>query len=271
MGETTGIEWTNSTWNPWHGCHKVSPGCKNCYMYREKARYGQEPNVVVRSKTTFHAPLKWPHEPRLCFTCSWSDFFIEEADAWREEAYAIMRATPWITYQALTKRIERAAGRLPEPMLPNMWLGVSAENQQYADMRIPALVALPVAVRFLSLEPLLGPIDVGRSMPCGYYCDESVGHVDHPFWTPERTSSPLHWVIVGGESGPGARPMDIDWARSIVAQCKAAGVPVFVKQLGSTPGYYGKGWCDLALRDRKGGDMSEWPENLRVREMPRAS
>jgi protein gp37 len=100
------IEWTEATWNPWHGCHKVSAGCKNCYMFRDKAKYGQDPNVVVRSKTRFYDPLKWK-EPRTIFTCSWSDFFIEEADPWRDEAFAIMALTPQHTYQVLTKRPER--------------------------------------------------------------------------------------------------------------------------------------------------------------------
>src|ERR1700678_4420763 len=101
MGAKSNIEWTEATWNPWHGCHKISAGCKNCYMFAEKKRYGQDPDVVVRSKTTFHDPLRW-REPKLIFTCSWSDFMIEEADSWREEAYGIMRITPRHTYQVLT-------------------------------------------------------------------------------------------------------------------------------------------------------------------------
>src|SRR3990167_6883297 len=95
------IEWTNDTWNPWHGCTKVSEGCDHCYMFRDKVRYGQDPELVVRSKTTFTAPLKWK-EPSLVFTCSWSDWFHKAADAWRDEAWAIIKATPHLTYQILT-------------------------------------------------------------------------------------------------------------------------------------------------------------------------
>lgn len=204
MSEITGIEWTDSTWNPWHGCHKISPGCKNCYMFTDKKRYGQDPNVVSRSKTKFTEPLKWK-EPRKIFTCSWSDWFIEEADAWRDEAWDVIRRTPH-TYQILTKRIERAAGRVPQPFLPNVWLGVSVEDRA-RKFRIDILRQIPAAVRFLSLEPLL----------------EDLGTLD---------LRGIHWVIAGGESGPGARPMPPDWVRSIRDQCLAAGVPLFFKQWG---------------------------------------
>jgi len=206
MGQQTGIEWTDATWNPWHGCHKISPGCKFCYMFRDKARYGQDANVVVRSKTKFSEPLKWPHVPTLCFTCSWSDWLIEESDSWREEAYSVIRATPWITYQILTKRIERAVGRVPDPPLSNVWLGVSVEDRKRKD-RIDRLRETPAALRFLSLEPLL----------------EDLGELD---------LSGIGWVIVGGESGPQARPMQADWARGVRDQCQSAGVPFFFKQWG---------------------------------------
>ena len=206
MGQITGIEWTDKTWNPWHGCHKVSAGCKNCYMFRDKKRYGQDPNVVARSKTQFRAPLNWPEVPSLCFTCSWSDWLIEEADAWREEAHEIIRATPWITYQILTKRIERAEGRVPNPPLPNVWLGVSIENRANLH-RIDLLRKTPAVIRFLSLEPLLE--DLGALNLTG-----------------------IDWVICGGESGPGARPMHPEWARSLCDQCVSAGVPFFFKQWG---------------------------------------
>src|SRR3990167_10389978 len=113
MAETTGIAWTDATWNPWIGCHKVSAGCKSCYMYRDVTFYGGDPNVVRRGKTTFNAPLRWHHKPgSLIFPCSWSDFFIEEADEWRDEAWAIMRNTPYV-YLVLTKRIERAFSHMP--------------------------------------------------------------------------------------------------------------------------------------------------------------
>src|SRR3990172_2238186 len=106
VGEKTAIAWTDKTWNPWMGCHKVSAGCKACYMYRDMPRYGKDPTVVQRSKTTFADPLKWP-DPAKVFSCSWSDFWIEEADPWRTEAWSIIRRTPHLTYQILTKRPAR--------------------------------------------------------------------------------------------------------------------------------------------------------------------
>lgn len=114
MGKNSGIEWTDHTWNPWQGCLKVSPGCKQCYMYRDKKRYGQDPMVVVRSKPgTFRKPLQWK-QPAKVFTCSWSDFFIEQADNWIDDAWNIIRQTPHLTYQILTKRPENIKDRLPE-------------------------------------------------------------------------------------------------------------------------------------------------------------
>lgn len=205
MAEKTGIEWTDATWNPWHGCHKISPGCKFCYMFRDKARYGQDPNVVVRSKTKFTDPLKWP-DPQMVFTCSWSDWLIEEADAWRDEAYGVIRQTPRHTYQVLTKRIDRAEGRIPIPPLPNIWWGVSVENRA-AKCRIDLLRVMPAALRFLSIEPLL----------------EDIGTLN---------LSGIDWVIAGGESGPGARPAKAEWVKGVRDQCIEALVPFFFKQWG---------------------------------------
>jgi len=175
-------------------------------MYREKRRYGQDPSMVTRSKTTFDAPLKW-REPRLIFTCSWSDFFIEEADSWRPEAWDIMRATSQHTYQILTKRPERIATHLPDgwPFV-NAWLGVSVENPRFY-WRIELLRQVPSFLRFLSLEPLLAPM-------------------------PSLPLDGISWVIVGGESGPRCRPMKAEWVREIRAQCVKAGIPFFFKQWG---------------------------------------
>lgn len=210
MGERSGIEWTNATWNPWHGCIKVSPGCKNCYMYRDKKRFGQNPTQIVRSKTTFRDPLSWK-DPRLIFTCSWSDWFLEEADEWRDEAWEIVRFTPHHTYQILTKRPERIHSCLPSDWgagWENVWLGVSIENQRYIH-RKQILQEIPCSVRFISAEPLIGHLNLG-----------SLRMID--------------WVITGGESGPGAREMILDWARSIREQCLAAHVAYFHKQNGGT-------------------------------------
>lgn len=212
MSERTGIEWTDKTWNPWHGCTKVSPGCAHCYMFRDKKRYGQNPDVVARSKTTFRDPLKWK-EPARVFTCSWSDFFHEAADAWRGDAWAIIRETPHLTYQILTKRAERIAAHLPENWgegWPNVWLGVSVENQRHA-YRAAMLADLPAHLRFVSAEPLLGPVTLG-------------------WW-----AHAIDWLIVGGESGPDARPMNLEWVRDLRDDCAGSRIAFFLKQLGGTP------------------------------------
>ncbi|MBI3159695.1 MAG: phage Gp37/Gp68 family protein [Chloroflexi bacterium] len=210
MAQKSTIEWTQATWNPWHGCTKVSPGCKHCYMYRDKKRYGQNPKIVTRSKTTFHDPLKWDGA-RLIFTCSWSDWFIEEADPWRNEAWDVIKRTPNHTYQILTKRPERILENLPADWgngWNNVWLGTSIENQEYV-FRMKLLTTVPAWTRFISAEPLIGPIDFG-----------------------DLTG--VHWIITGGESGPRARPMDLEWAKSIRDQCAKSGVLYFHKQNGGT-------------------------------------
>jgi len=226
MGERTAIEWATATWNPWHGCTKVSPGCKHCYMYREKKQYGQDPYVVVRSKTTFTAPLKW-NAPQRVFTCSWSDWFHETADAWRPEAWDVIRRTPQHTYLILTKRPERIREHLP-PLWgfrgwPNVWLGVSVESADYT-WRITELIAVPAVVHFLSLEPLLGPFEIWP-------------------WLKRGGVYGVEWVIVGGESGPQARPMELAWARSLRDECVRGRIPFFLKQLGGTG-------------DKRGGDAA---------------
>lgn len=227
MGVTSKIEWTDATWNPWMGCHKVSQGCKNCYMYREQTQYGNDPSLIRRSKTTFTAPLKWS-EPKRVFTCSWSDFFIEEADEWRGEAWDIIRQTPYHTYQILTKRPENIVARLPLDWnigWPNVWLGVSAEDQDNADQRIPYLLRIPAAIRFVSCEPLLGPINLSKTL----LSETSNDSFNALF---PRLTYQLDWVIVGGESGPKSRAMHPDWARVIRDQCQDSLIPFFFKQWG---------------------------------------
>lgn len=204
------IEWTNDTWNPWHGCTKISPGCKNCYMYRDKKRYGQDPMKIVRAaKSTFESPLRKLNGP-LVFTCSWSDFFIEEADPWRGDAWRIIKETPHLTYQILTKRPQNIPGRLPKDWhtgYPNVWLGVSIESQDYV-WRAQRLLEIPSAIRFISAEPLLGALELDLQ---GF-----------------------DWVITGGESGPGYRLSKDEWFKSIFEQCHAASVLHFHKQNGGT-------------------------------------
>lgn len=245
MGETTGIAWTDHTWNPWHGCQKISPGCKNCYMYRDKERYGQEPSIVLRSKTTFKDPLKW--KSGRVFTCSWSDFFIEEADPWRDDAWDIIRDTPHLTYQILTKRPERMEDHLPADWAwgwPNVWLGVSIENQKYADERLPILMSTKAAKRFISAEPLLGPIFIEHDLLGMTSC----GRPD--------------WVIVGGESGHDARLFDPNWAWDLLRQCRKAGTAFFMKQMGS------HARDRFPMKHPHGADPMEWPEEFRVQEFP---
>lgn len=249
MGEQSGIQWTQATWNPWHGCVKVSPGCKYCYMYRDKEKYGQNPMEVVRSKTTFKNPLKWK-EPKLIFTCSWSDWFIDLADEWRPEAWEIIKATPQHTYQILTKRPERIVTHLPPDWgdgYPNVWLGVSIESQAQIE-RLDVLEALRAKVKFISFEPLIGPIT-----------DEFRGDVD--------------WIIIGGESGNDTgkyryRPCEIEWIKTLINGYRYDDMvferraKIFVKQLGT---HLAK---ELKLVDHHGGDITEWPEELQIREMP---
>lgn len=210
MTINSAIEWTDNTWNPWQGCLKVSPGCKQCYMYRDQERYGRDPKDVHRSApATFNAPLKW-HTPAKVFTCSWSDFFIERADAWRDDAWDIIRKTPHLTYQILTKRATDIRDCLPDDWgdgWANVWLGVSVETTEYL-WRIEALADIPARVRFVSYEPALGPVD---------------------FYT---YSPVIHWVISGGESGYQPRPANIEWFRAVRDACEKGGTAYFHKQHG---------------------------------------
>jgi protein gp37 len=245
MGEKTGISWTDATWNCWQGCHKVSQGCKNCYMFAEKSRYGQNPSVVVRSSdTTFNAPLKWAANPakyghiKRIFVDSWSDFFIEEADPWRADAWEIMRRTPQFIYQLCTKRPERIADSLPPDWgagYPNVWLLTSTENQEAANHRIPILLSIPAVVHGISAEPLLSEINLRcilhpeRNFVSVW--DVLTGSHGHMGGSSEGHEK-LEWVIVGGESGANARPMLSHWADDIREQCENAKVPFFFKQNG---------------------------------------
>ena len=219
-------------------------------------------------------PLRWK-KPRRIFVNSMSDLFHEKVpDQWIFDILKIIVAAPQHVYQVLTKRPERMLATIPEmyksfryhfdspgPETPlrNLWLGVSVEDQATADARIPLLLQTPAAVRFVSLEPLLGPMDLRQ------YVRPTKGFIV-PYY------ANLNWVIVGGESGPGARPFDLAWARSAIAQCRAAGVACFVKQLGAHPEQgietVPLRMMSLGLRDRKGADPAEWPEDLRVREYP---
>ncbi|HXG59175.1 MAG TPA: phage Gp37/Gp68 family protein [Thermoanaerobaculia bacterium] len=309
MGENTSITWCHHTFNGWIGCAKVSPGCANCYaealMDKRYGRveWGKGNPRVVTSEANWRQPLRWNHRAildgvrRRVFTASLADVFDAEApeDA-QVRLFDLIEECAALDWLVLTKRPENALAFAAERPLPdNVWIGVSVENQAAADERIPILLQIPATVRFLSVEPLLGPVDVAQALT--YNRD------------PETSGAPLlarmpgiDWVIVGGESGPGARPCEVEWVRSIVAQCRAASVPVFVKQLGANVrdrndrGWEGEEpdhWPEeivaddrvehdpngfreeyqgapvrVHLRDRKGGEWLEWPEELRVRQFP---
>jgi protein gp37 len=232
MAETTAIEWADATWNPWMGCTKVSAGCARCYMFREQRQYGHDPELIRRSKTKFAEPLRWTN-PRLVFTCSWSDWFHEAADPWREEAWEVVRRTPQHVYLVLTKRPERAAKRLPTDWgdgYANVWLGVSIENSAFTQ-RAQLLRKIPAQTRFVSAEPLLGSLyDTRRGRRAALELDG------------------IDWIIAGGESGPRARPMQLEWAREIRDAALESGTAFFLKQLGGWPDKRGD---DKALLDGK--------------------
>ena len=274
MSDHSAIEWTDATWNPWYGCTKVSPGCARCYMFREMRQYGRDPEVVARSKTKFHDPLRWP-DPRLIFTCSWSDWFHESADEWRPEAWQVIRQTPRHTYQILTKRPERIADHLPwdwsPENYPNVWLGVSIESQRY-DFRAALLCTIPAAVRFISAEPLLARLDLTRVNPY-LGADDRNRAVAHPmfvglnvlewpnhppaYYQEGRRIGRIDWVIAGGESGFGHRPMREAWIRELRDDCQRYGVAFFLKQLGGWPDKHGG---EKALLD--GRTHTDMPERI---------
>jgi protein gp37 len=300
MGKTS-IEWVCApgykpeTWNPVRGCSRVSEGCRNCYAERQAVRFpwGEPyarstlagPRWTGRVELVSHKldePLHW-REPRMGFVNSMSDLFHEALPLEDIAAvYNVMAAADRHTFQVLTKRPSRrqeffrwvvseeawpSLGRALQVSLevawplPNVWEGVSVEDRRTADERIPLLLETPAALRFISYEPALEGID----------CSDKFAR----YREVGKNLLPLpDWLIVGGESGPGARPFDVAWARSVIRQCREAGVPAFCKQLGAR-------WAgaENAGRDRnlqklrhpKGGDPSEWPEDLRVREWPDAA
>lgn len=305
--KNTRIEWADHTINFWIGCPKISDGCKHCYMHREQKRYGGDPNAVRRT-----APATWNMARRLnaqaaeknngkgvpdtVFTCSWSDFFLEEADPWRGDAWRLIRETPWLIWLILTKRTENIADRLPGDWgdgYDNVWLGASVESPYELD-RLDDMSRFPAKHLFISHEPGLMEVSFLRWLPVGEWaCEEcdwrgndlrdrclecnAYGYFpDYPVCRvcksrntyescPEcDEEAPLlvggepgtfHWLILGGESGGReARPFEEKWVRYNVEECRAAGIPVFTKQLGSH-------WArENGAKDHKGADPAEWPE-----------
>ncbi len=214
MAAGSSIEWTEATWNPTTGCDKISPGCKHCYAERMAKRLHAmgQPNYRNGFRLTLHdhmleLPLTW-RKPRTVFVNSMSDLFhVDVPLAFIQQVFAVMRQASWHTFQVLTKRADRLAelsGQLSWPA--NVWMGVSVESQPYVS-RIDALRRSGAQMRFLSLEPLLGAL-------------------------PGLDLRAIDWVIVGGESGPKARPVDLKWVTDIRDQCVEARVPFFFKQWG---------------------------------------
>jgi protein gp37 len=243
MGADSKIEWTDHTFNPWTGCERISPGCDNCYAEAWAQRAGHPERWQGRRHRTsvgyWRQPLKWDREAAAAgrrervFCASLADVFDNTVPAeWRSDLFKLIEATPNLDWLLLTKRIGNVKAMTGGVSAwPNVWLGATICNQEEADRDIPKLLATPASIRFLSIEPMLGPIDLRRYL---------IGHevAGTPF-TGARTVGgceewipPVNWVIVGGESGPMARPMHPAWARSVRDQCAAAGTPFLFKQWG---------------------------------------
>lgn len=267
------IEWTDHTFNPWIGCTKVSAGCKNCYAENMMAKrykrveWGPQGERVRTSDANWRKPISWNKQAEALgvryrvFCSSLADVFEikddqPEMDDWRFDLLTLISRTPNLDWLLLTKRPENVlpiieghlafmngvanASEIFNDLLPNVWIGISVENQEQADKRIPELLQIPAKVRFLSMEPLLGPVSL-RGLVDGIYRP----WLDHFAWKVE-----IDWIIVGGESGPGKRPMNPDWARSIRDQCKMADVPFFMKQMDK---------------------VEPIPEDLMIREFPKVA
>jgi protein gp37 len=298
--ENSKIEWTHHTFNPWWGCVRVSPGCEHCYAETFSKRTGQ--NIWGPAKTTdrrlfalkhWVEPFKWNEKAKAAgerhrvFCASMADVFEDHPQLVdeRRKLLELIVNTPRLDWLLLTKRpenvnwmIEQATGFSDSEMWfhavgDHVWMGTSVENQEYADKRIPDLLNIPAKIRFLSCEPLLGPVSLdsyfgleGGNEWQECLCDE-IDPEDRPCIVCEERrvlgeASGINWVIVGGESGNGARRMDLAWAESLIQQCRAAGVAMHVKQLGSVLAK------ENGLSNSKGGDWTEWPEHLRIREYP---
>ncbi len=278
MGDKSRIAWTNATWNPVRGCTPISEGCQNCYArafaerFRGVSGHPYEQGFDVRLvRQLLDQPLRWKR-PRLVFVNSMSDLFHDAVPVeYIAQVFATMAQAQQHTFQLLTKRHERMervlgdiafenevrhllpdhGGDLRWP-LPNLWLGVTTENQRWARERIPALLRTPAALRWISAEPLLGPLVIYASI---------------------RPCKGIDWVIAGGESGPRARPMALDWARDLLEQCRFCGVPFFFKQMGHRAydaqiGGHEVVAGQIRSGDPEGRELENIPADLRIREYP---
>lgn len=252
----TKIEWTHppgfkgETWNPVTGCTPISEGCENCYAQRflKRKLWSYGPEVTIHDDRLV-IPSRW-RKPRFCFVCSMSDIFHESVPSeFIDQVFSVMLEDTRHIFVILTKRPRRALdwieayrynshGLIPQ----HVWWGVTAENQKRADERIPVLLQIPAAVRFVSVEPMIGPVDLRPAHDAAY--DTGVCPVVK-----------VGWIIIGAETGPGRRPCRLEWVRNLVQQCQAAGVAVFVKK--------------LEIDGKVTGNVADWPADLRVREYPR--
>jgi protein gp37 len=269
VAQETAIEWTDVSWNPVHGCSKVSTGCKHCYAETLSLRYGQTSAPWTARNAAQNVMLK-PHKlreplskagpwknPCRVFVNSMSDLFHEEIPyEYIGEVFRVMEKAKQHTFQVLTKRPERMAEVVADlyacglgcgEVLSNVWLGVSIESRKWVG-RADVLRATPAAVRFISAEPLLGPIVIPGEPTHGFDVKWPDGR-----WSPELNLTGIDWLIVGGESGPGHRPFDPQWARDLRDACALTDTALFVKQLGGS---------------RPGTKLEDLPEDLRIREFP---
>lgn len=237
MAANSAIEWTESTWNPVTGCAKVSPGCKHCYAERMSNRlhamgtYSYRNNFkLTLQPEALSIPLNWK-TPKTIFVNSMSDLFHGEIPAaYVHKVFNVMNKASWHCFQVLTKRADRLSTFKTLPWTSNIWMGVSVENEDY-QFRIDLLRKTKAKVKFLSIEPLLGPL-------------------------PKLKLKGINWVIVGGESGPHSRPMEKEWVLDIRDQCNNAGVPFFFKQWGG----FNKKKNGRALQGRTWSEMPNFPE-----------
>ena len=254
---TTKIEWADAVWNPVTGCTKVSEGCRHCYAEGIAKRFWGERKFtdVQCHEDRLDAPLHW-RKPRRVFVNSMSDLFHPAVPfEFIDMVFATMAWMQEHTFMILTKRPAQMVkyfaevGRAHLAPLPNVWLGVTVENQQAADERIPYLLRTPAAVRFVSVEPMLGEVNLDPYMQHPPFTEGYKMTWGYSEWRG------LDWVICGGETGPGARLMDLDWARSLRDQCQAAEVPFFFKRVGSA--YQWRKGHDRLL---DGVEWNEFPE-----------
>lgn len=284
MGQTK-IEWTATvgpdgaispgfTFNPWIGCQKLSPGCMNCYALDlmetryQRVKWGPTGERKRTSDTYWKQPIRWNKQAEAngvrtkVFCASLADVFEDRPEVipWRNDLFALIEQTPSLDWLLLTKRPQHVFDFMPGHWLAglpaNVWLGTSVENQEQADKRIPDLMAIPAKVKFLSMEPLLGPVHLHNGCHSFLSCVNHSGEENccESYDVYGNHFHGIDWVIVGGESGSQARPMQIEWAQDIRRQCSKANIPFFMKQIGGYPD--------------KRHDLEQFPLDLQVRQFP---